>query len=192
MSRMPHRSYATIRQTLLAGTELALIDLREEAPFAEAHPLFAANIALSRLELEVLARIPRLDTQITLYDNGEGLAERAYARLQHLGYRDLALLEGGLNGWREAARPKGWTPTNGSTCRRFCRACRRSSGTARPATVMHAAANQCTSCATFAATTTSSPGSLSPSSKVLRSKTPACMCRRWARARSLRRPRNNR
>ncbi len=66
--------------------EVALIDVREEAPFAESHPLFAANIPLSKLELEVYSRIPRRDTQVTVYDNGEGLASRAAERLIALGY----------------------------------------------------------------------------------------------------------
>ncbi|WP_259744283.1 rhodanese-like domain-containing protein, partial [Pseudomonas protegens] len=102
MTDFPTRSPAHIRQALLDRQELALIDVREEAPFAEAHPLFAANIPLSKLELEVYARIPRRDTPITLYDQGEGLAQRAVTRLRQLGYNDVALLEGGLDGWRAA------------------------------------------------------------------------------------------
>ncbi|WP_236183669.1 rhodanese-related sulfurtransferase [Pseudomonas protegens] len=102
MTDFPTRSPAQIHQALLDRQELALIDVREEAPFAEAHPLFAANIALSKLELEVYARIPRRDTPITLYDQGEGLAQRAATRLRQLGYSDVALLAGGLEGWRSA------------------------------------------------------------------------------------------
>jgi rhodanese-related sulfurtransferase len=101
-SAAPTRRYAEIRAALLAREELALVDVREEAPFATAHPLFAANIPLSKLELEVLSRIPRKTTAITLYDNGEGLAQRAIAPLLALGYSDVALLEGGLAGWRDA------------------------------------------------------------------------------------------
>lgn len=96
------RSFADIRKALLAGEEVALVDVREEAPFAEAHPLFAANIPLSKLELEVLSRIPRRDTAITIYDNGEGLVQPALAHLSDLGYSDVKLLEGGLQGWRDA------------------------------------------------------------------------------------------
>ena len=96
------RSFADIRAALLAGEEVALVDVREEAPFAEAHPLFAANIPLSKLELEVLSRIPRKDTAITVYDNAEGLASLAVQRLQGLGYSDVKRLEGGLQGWRDA------------------------------------------------------------------------------------------
>jgi rhodanese-related sulfurtransferase len=102
MSQIATRSFHTIRQALLDKQEVALIDVREEAPFAEEHPLFAANIPLSKLELEVYARIPRRDTAVTVYDDGEGLAQEAGKRLLALGYSDVALLEGGLAGWRAA------------------------------------------------------------------------------------------
>lgn len=102
MTTVSNRSFAQIRQALLDREEIALIDVREEAPFAESHPLFAANIPLSKLELEVYSRIPRRDTQVTVYDNGEGLAERAAERLIALGYTRVSLLEGGLDGWRRA------------------------------------------------------------------------------------------
>ncbi|MBF8669130.1 rhodanese-related sulfurtransferase [Pseudomonas putida] len=102
MSTVATRAFHDIRRALLAHEELALIDVREEDPFAQAHPLFAANIPLSKLELEVYARVPRRDTAITLYDDGEGLAAQAAGRLTALGYSDVALLEGGLAGWRAA------------------------------------------------------------------------------------------
>lgn len=102
MSSTPLRSFADIRRALLQRQELALIDVREEAPFAEGHPLFAANIPLSKLEVEIDPRVPRRDTPVTVYDNGEGLAQRAAQRLIELGYSDVALLENGLAGWREA------------------------------------------------------------------------------------------
>lgn len=56
MSTVTTRRYHDIRRALLAKEELALIDVREEDPFAQAHPLFAANIPLSKLELEIFAR----------------------------------------------------------------------------------------------------------------------------------------
>lgn len=102
MSNLTTRRYVDIRRALLAREELALIDLREEDPFAQAHPLFAANVALSKLEIEIFARVPRRDTAITVYDDGEGLAAIGAQRLLALGYRDVAVLEGGLAGWRAA------------------------------------------------------------------------------------------
>ena len=96
------RHYAQLRAALINKEELALIDVREEAPFASGHPLFAANFPLGKLELEVYSRIPRRSTPITVYDNGEGLAVKAVEKLKQLGYRDVALLAGGLQGWQEA------------------------------------------------------------------------------------------
>jgi rhodanese-related sulfurtransferase len=99
---LPTQTFAQVRQALLAKLEIALIDVREEDVFAQAHPLFAANIPLSCLSAQVLQRIPRPDTAIVLYDNGEGLAQPAAQALQRLGYSDVTLLEGGLAGWRAA------------------------------------------------------------------------------------------
>lgn len=93
---------ADVRLDLIARREIALIDLREEDAYAKAHPLFAANLPLSRLELEVLDRIPRRDTRIVLYDGGEGLVPRAFDRLSALGYVDVTALADDLEGWRLA------------------------------------------------------------------------------------------
>ncbi|MCY1390359.1 hypothetical protein D9M71_51780 [compost metagenome] len=101
MTRFARRTFHDIRAALLDSREVALVDVREEDPFAQAHPLFAANIPLSKLELEVFARIPRRDTAITLYDDGEGLAQIAAQQLVDFGYLDVALLDGCLAGWRE-------------------------------------------------------------------------------------------
>ncbi|HEX7934741.1 MAG TPA: rhodanese-like domain-containing protein, partial [Paraburkholderia sp.] len=96
------RSYPDVRRALLEREEIALADVREEDPHARSHPLFAANLPLSRLELEAPVRLPRRDVPIVVLDDGEGLAARAVQRLGELGYSDVALLEGGLQGWRQA------------------------------------------------------------------------------------------
>ncbi len=109
-SALPLRHFAQLRDALREGREVALIDLREEAAFATGHPLFAANLALSKLELEILDRVPNRRTAITLYDNGEFYDQqrgqrkttRAAALLTSLGYQDIALLAGDLAGWKEA------------------------------------------------------------------------------------------
>jgi rhodanese-related sulfurtransferase len=99
---LPTTPYLSVREQLLAGREIALLDVREEDPFAQAHPLWAANLPLGRIELDAWTRIPRRDTAVVLYDDGEGLAEEAARRLIALGYSQVSLLEGGLGGWRAA------------------------------------------------------------------------------------------
>jgi rhodanese-related sulfurtransferase len=98
----PGRSFADVRQALLAREEIALVDVREEDPHARGHPLFATNLPLSRLELDAPVRLPRQAVPVVVFDAGEGYAERAARCLAELGYTDVALLEGGVQGWREA------------------------------------------------------------------------------------------
>jgi rhodanese-related sulfurtransferase len=99
---IPVRSFESIRSALLERREIAILDVREEDPHASAHPLFASNLSLSRLELDVFTRLPRRSVPIVVFDNGEGLAERAARRLLEFGYTDVALLENGLYGWAQA------------------------------------------------------------------------------------------
>jgi rhodanese-related sulfurtransferase len=91
-----------IRKLLLARQEVALIDVREEAEFALGHPLFAAQIPLRRIAEEARWRIPRPETPVIVYDNGEGLAASAAMALRDLGFTQVAELTRGLAGWRDA------------------------------------------------------------------------------------------
>jgi len=91
-----------IRTALLLRQEIALLDLRHEAVFATAHPLFAANMAADRIALEAPHRLPRKDVPIDWYDDGEGLVAKASAELASLGYGDVRTLAGGLAAWRAA------------------------------------------------------------------------------------------
>jgi rhodanese-related sulfurtransferase len=95
-------SARSVRTELLMRREVALLDLRDEARFAEGHPLFAAQLPLSRIDVEIGARVPRKDTLIVLYDEGEGLVGRALERFGELGYSNVAVLDQGLEGWRNA------------------------------------------------------------------------------------------
>ncbi|MGM9425254.1 rhodanese homology domain-containing protein [Hydrogenophaga sp. MI9] len=99
---LPITTTAQVRQSLLDRHEIALLDVREEDPFGQGHPLFAANLPLGRIELDIRSRVPRLDTPIVVYDNGEGLARTAGERLRAIGYTQVSLLQDGLRGWREA------------------------------------------------------------------------------------------
>jgi rhodanese-related sulfurtransferase len=96
------KSASEVRADFLARRAIALLDVRTEASHAEGHPLFAANLPLSQIEIESRLRVPRLSTPIVVFDNGEGLAVQAAARLRALGYGDVKLLEDGLQGWRIA------------------------------------------------------------------------------------------
>lgn len=101
-SDLPLKDYHQVRAGFLALDELAFLDVREEAPHAEGHPLFAANVPLSRLELVAYAKLPRRDVPIVTLDSGEGLAEAAAHRLKAMGYSEVAVFKGGIAGWTAA------------------------------------------------------------------------------------------
>ena len=98
----PVSTTTEVRIALVKRREIALLDVREEDPHAQAHPLFAANLPLGRIEIEAYAKLPRRDVPIVLMDDGEGDAAIAARRLQGVGYSDVSLLAGGLAGWRKA------------------------------------------------------------------------------------------
>ena len=92
---------AVLREKLLAGGELALLDVREQGVHAQGHPFFACSLPLSRLELIVEDLVPRKSAPLVLLDGGaEGLAERAAAKLAQLGYTGIEILEGGCAAWQ--------------------------------------------------------------------------------------------
>ena len=77
-----------VRAALRRREEIALFDVREEAIFAEAHPLFAASLPLGRIELEILDRVPRSppDRRLRRWRRAGGAA---VARLESLGYQQV-------------------------------------------------------------------------------------------------------
>ena len=96
------KHYSFIRSKLLNKEEIALLDVREEDPHAQEHPLFAANIPLSRVEIDAYAKLPKKDVPIVTLDDGEGFAQLAAERLIALGYSDVSVFEGGVQGWKAA------------------------------------------------------------------------------------------
>lgn len=95
-------SPAAVKAMLKDGGELALLDVREEGTHSAAHPLYAAALPLSRLELLAEAMLPRKSVRIVLIDDDDGLAERAASKLAGYGYSDVSILDGGVPGWRDA------------------------------------------------------------------------------------------
>ncbi len=96
------KDHAFIRNKLLNKEDLAFLDVREEGPHAEEHPLFAANFPLSRLEIDAFSKLPRKDVPIVTLDDGEGFAQLAAERLLALGYSDVSIFDGGVSAWKAA------------------------------------------------------------------------------------------
>ena len=96
---------AELRKRYHSAGEIAIVDAREEGSFHERHLLMAACLPLSRLELIAPGLLPRRSVAIVVCDTGEGLAERAAARLIEGGYRDVSVLASGVAAWEAAGFP---------------------------------------------------------------------------------------
>ncbi|MDP2707663.1 MAG: rhodanese-like domain-containing protein [Burkholderiales bacterium] len=90
-----------LKSMLHDGAEIAVLDVREEGVFAKRHLLLAASVPLSRLEARVPQLVPRRAVRIVICDGGEGLAQRAAAKLTQHGYRAERVLAGGVDAWAD-------------------------------------------------------------------------------------------
>ncbi len=93
-----------LKELILGTSEHAILDVREQGAFSEGHLLFAINLPLSRLELQIGDLVPRKQTPIVLIDNPDedAFAERAAEKLAQLGYADVQRLQDGNGGWSAA------------------------------------------------------------------------------------------
>jgi rhodanese-related sulfurtransferase len=96
---------AELRRRLHDGGEIAIVDARGEGAFHSRHLLMASCLPLSRLELIAGNLLPRRAAPIVVCDDGEGLAERAAARLIEGGWTDVTILTGGVGAWEAAGFP---------------------------------------------------------------------------------------
>ena len=96
------KNYSYVRNKLLNKEEIGFLDVREEDPHAQEHPLFAANLPLSRIEVDAYAKLPKKNVPIITLDDGEGFAQLAAERLINLGFTDVSVLEDGVKGWKAA------------------------------------------------------------------------------------------
>jgi rhodanese-related sulfurtransferase len=99
---LPRIAPSELKRLLGDGSELALLDLREELIFSRCHLLLARSLPLSRIELSIGRLVPRRATRIVLCDDADGLAERAAVVLWRAGYTDLSVLAGGVAAWSGA------------------------------------------------------------------------------------------
>ena len=93
---------AAVKAMLSDGGEIAFIDVREHGQYGEGHPFFAVNLPYSRLEALAPRLMPRRSVRCVVMDDGDGVAEKAAARLAALGYTDLTVMAGGAPAWAVA------------------------------------------------------------------------------------------
>jgi rhodanese-related sulfurtransferase len=83
------------------GRQLAVLDLRTPAERAQGHVAVSAGLSLHDLEQHIAELVPNAATPIVLAGSVD-VDERGAALLERLGYRDVAVLDNGIDGWKSA------------------------------------------------------------------------------------------
>jgi rhodanese-related sulfurtransferase len=87
-------------QALLDGSApFALIDVREAGEYNSSHIPGASLIARRQLEVSMADAVPFSGTPIILCDDDGRRARLAAATVERMGYRQVSVLEGGINRW---------------------------------------------------------------------------------------------
>jgi rhodanese-related sulfurtransferase len=90
---------------LMASRDLyAVFDVRERGEYNDGQIPGATCLPRSQIEFRIAALVPDRAVPMVVYDEGGERAALALATLRRLGYERLALLDGGLAGWRAAGR----------------------------------------------------------------------------------------
>lgn len=87
------------------GQGALLIDVREPEEWSEGTARDAMLLGRGRLELDLAERVPDLDQDLILMCAGGDRSQLAARSLKNLGYRRVANLAGGFNGWKAAGLP---------------------------------------------------------------------------------------
>jgi rhodanese-related sulfurtransferase len=95
-------SPAQLDAQLRSGGEVALLDVRELAPYAAGHIVLATSVPWRDFEDRIVELVPRRTAPVVVYDDGSGVARQAAGKLVELGYADVSLLDGGLTAWVKA------------------------------------------------------------------------------------------
>ncbi len=99
---MKRISASDLKPRLTNGEEIAFLDVREQGQYGEGHPFFCIPFAFSRLEALADSLLPCRATPLVLLDDADGVAERAAAVFEGLGYKDVSVLDGGAPAWEAA------------------------------------------------------------------------------------------
>jgi rhodanese-related sulfurtransferase len=88
-----------LRALLESGAAFALIDVREAGEYNSSHLPGASLIPRRQLEFSMPQAVPFTGTRVVVCDDDGRRAKLAAATVEHMGYRHVSVLEGGINRW---------------------------------------------------------------------------------------------
>ena len=88
-----------LKALLAGGASFALIDVREAGEFNSSHIAGASAMPRRQLEFVMPHAVPFPGARVIVCDDDGRRAGLAAASLQRMGYRDVSVLDGGINHW---------------------------------------------------------------------------------------------
>jgi rhodanese-related sulfurtransferase len=104
-SRVKQTDVAAVLERVKKGEKLTLVDVREDAEWANGHVAGAIHLGKGVIERDVEAAIPDKTKEIILYCGGGFRSALAADNLQKMGYRGVVSMDGGWRGWNDAGGP---------------------------------------------------------------------------------------
>jgi len=98
----------TLQFLLASGSQVGLLDVREEGEFNSSHIPTAVCAPRRLLETRIAQLFPFKGEQLVVCDDTGARGIRAAQTLQEMGYTRVALLWGGVNRWFSEDRPTEW------------------------------------------------------------------------------------
>jgi rhodanese-related sulfurtransferase len=99
---------ATLAHLLETDSALALIDVREHGEYNLAHIPGASSVPRRKLETRMGRLVPYRGVQVVVCDDTGRRAALGARTLERMGYRRVAILEGGVNRWASENRTTEW------------------------------------------------------------------------------------
>ena len=96
---MPAITPQTLKARLDGRSTFALIDVREAGEYNSSHIAGATPMPRRTLEASLPLAVPFKGTPIVVCDDDGRRARLAAATIERLGYRDVSVLDGGINRW---------------------------------------------------------------------------------------------
>jgi rhodanese-related sulfurtransferase len=98
----------TLTHLLEGGSTLAVLDVREHGEYNAAHIPGASSLPRRLIEFRLHRLVPYPAVQIMLCDDDGRRALLAASTMERMGYKRVAVLEGGVNRWASLGLPTEW------------------------------------------------------------------------------------
>jgi rhodanese-related sulfurtransferase len=97
---------AEVAARLAKGDRFHFVDVREDDEWRAGHARGAIHLGKGVIERDIETKIPNQSDEIILYCGGGFRSALAAEQLQRMGYKNVASMDGGMRGWREAGLPE--------------------------------------------------------------------------------------